>query len=232
MKKKNWVIVTFIASVIFLSACGGTSNSSSKAENETKTGKDYTVTPSVIYELDGSEQIIQAGGSFTDYLISTDLDSLVEHSALVIKGKIENITYTSFSRSAWMQLDVRLDAVGSDQYQPGDLISVYALGGYVPMTTQFSEDNLRDCFYGDSNLSLHTNDYYLDEPENVALPKVGEEYVCFLDTPSDFLPEGTFEPLLGYPNAFFQETENGTYQNMIGDDEFPVEDLGKYVNIQ
>lgn len=200
------------------------SDTAAPAQSTPNNGTDYTVTPDISFDISGKNIVdLSDGTGSMEYAFDASMSSLTEHASLIVEGEICNIYYTAVEHNAWTQMDVRITSCIAGEYAPGDIISVYTLGGYISMKERFSAAEIRD-FYGNLSEDELENTWLLDLPEGVALPEEGEQYLFFLESSGDYLPDGTYETLLGYANSLFTIEDNG-YSNEFTDVTFQRDTL-------
>ncbi len=106
---------------------------------------DYRVTPS--YQYEKTDTILTAVGS--EYIgwdctvLNKPVDSsdsfflwedCADLSDSIVSGTVISLTYTREGNILWTQVDIEITKVYKGTLHPGDKISVYELGGYIPLS--------------------------------------------------------------------------------------------------
>lgn len=187
-----------------LSGCGKQADSNSDASSVASAGRDYSVTPEIAYDVPSEDSVFELTNMELDYAFDTSFATVSEHASLMVEGEIQKITYTSLEKGAWTQLDVCVTSCEYGDFVPGDVISVYTLGGYIPMREHFSDFEIKS-FYPNMTDSEIDNAMLLSQPDGAPLPTVGESYLFLLGSAGGSLPKDAYETCLGYAYALYEE---------------------------
>ena len=205
-----------------LTACG--SNQSSSLTNQTDTtttqqmeaakssvppSSDYTISPADSFEMQ-SENCIYTQSQL-DSIFSFTFDNLVQESDYIVEATVENVIFTQIDGGPWTQVDVRITNSKAGSLQVGDLISIYELGGCMPLKTFIEKNNMADKFSALSAKQIECSTY-VQKPDTQEFPKVGDSALYFLIDAWEFLPEGSFERISGTYESQFTKTADG-YDN-------------------
>lgn len=222
-------VVLCLVFALAISGCANTNQIASVANNsvrstttiESDTGvlnpdiyQDLTNHATASYNSTDVENgvIAQTIGTVTDSLVSPDIQSMMDFSTLIVRGSIQNITYTFVGGIAWTEVDVLIEDVLYGERNPNDIITVYYLGGYVPV-----EDYVN--YYGEAHFSdEHLNsmafstEFFEFVVEGEDHPNVSENNLYFLvETPENSpLPTGVYERVCN-ESSTFQVSPDGEY---------------------
>lgn len=228
MKKKYFIYATaYLLTCALFTGCGsaagempetaadaGTASTASTAAEApaedsagTETLRDCTVTPPVAYEVNG--EMIRTEESEPELLVAPTYENLVRDSSAVVVGTIQNVTYTSVEGTPWTQVDVAVEDSQYGALQSGDVISVYELGGYMPLEEFIAENDLQERF---SDLSQEeiADTILFQNGGSQTTPEVGQTFLYFLTEAGGSLPEGAYERTCGTDNSQFV-LEDGQY---------------------
>lgn len=163
-------------------------------------GRDYTVTPLVQYsvtkkirEYEDNEDVVNGGQS-----TGTQLDGIVrwtdiaEASEIVVSGTVQAVFYTSVNGRPWTQTDIVINDVWYGDLKPGDRISIYSPGGYMPLS-EFIEHNGKESLFSDMTQEEISQTTLHDHGGNAADPKTGESSLYFLKAGTGSIPGGAYQ---------------------------------------
>ena len=86
------------------------------------------------YSVPDSDSNVIELASTPDELYQNDLKKLISISDDVIRVTVQNVAYTSYEGVAWTKLDVLITDTLKGDLKVGDVISVFNLGGYIPLS--------------------------------------------------------------------------------------------------
>ncbi|MEE5992092.1 MAG: hypothetical protein V3G42_02510 [Oscillospiraceae bacterium] len=171
-------------------------------------GNDYTVTPEIIYDIPENEKppIPEGQGGIFCYAYEPNAQNLIEQHEQIAEGTIENIIYTSIEERAFMQLDFTLTKPYYTDFQAGDKISVYVMGGFMPKN--IFEELLKEKF---NVLEIDESEkYVVDKGEFLEFPKVGDTWLLFFSKETEPFPEGSFG-CWTMPDAIYTPLDENSY---------------------
>ncbi|MDE5565281.1 MAG: hypothetical protein K2I93_09000, partial [Oscillospiraceae bacterium] len=132
--KRTICMLTALSAALAMTAC------SSVPEI---TGTDYTVKAPVTYEV-GFFKGNVVEDSFSDaailYAWAPTKENIVKHADALIEGTVISSVYTSQSDSnePWTKLDVVVNESYDGELCAGDAISIYYVGGYMPLKEHYA----------------------------------------------------------------------------------------------
>lgn len=193
-----------LALAFILTACSGNNDVANVEPKTTQQAEsqelvDKTVEAKNVINIEDytTEQIIESETLCSDYSVSSDIEAISEESTNVIRGTVENVTYTSVNGDPWTQIDVVVSETFKGDIASNDIVSIYIYGGYVSL-----EEHIK--YYKDAEkFNLSENEISesviranFDDEE---FPVAGAEGIFFLiATPSDSpLPNGVYERVCG-----------------------------------
>lgn len=174
--------------------------SSSKKKNK-ENGKDKSVNavnPVDLKKEDYSkvvEEDVSALSRFPveDCTISTDLTYLSEQATEIVAGTVRKVTYDIIKGRIWTKVDIQITDVFKGNLITNDIVSVYRLGGYIPLKEygKYHKDVAR--FEVDTKEVEHILLKQIFEGEEFS--EVGEKSVFYLNQASSeaLLPKGVYE---------------------------------------
>ena len=172
-------------------------------------GNDYTVTPEIIYDIPENEKppIPEGQGGIFCYAYEPNAQNLIEQHEQIAEGTIESIIYTSIEERAFMQLNFVLTKPYYTDFQAGDKISVYVMGGFMPKN--IFEEILKEKF---NVLEIDESEkYVVDKGEFYEFPKVGDTWLLFLTKEStEYFPEGSYG-CWTMPEAIYTPLDENSY---------------------
>lgn len=151
-------------------------------------GKDYTVYPSKVYNK--SENIInmEDTNDFTHTTVDSTIsvDMLKNYSDYIVLGRIDNIIYTQVKGKPYTQENITVYQVyKGDKLHEYDKISIYILGGYMPVS-EF--ENLNN-----KVIDAPDNYYIYDSGGNKGVQNIGDICMFFIKDGSLYMPNKAFE---------------------------------------
>ena len=157
MKKAFLLFLVLIITCVTITGCKDSSNntsSSSGANNSSNTItssssknanvgmiRDLSVDLERKYSIPNSDSNVLEVVSKADEVYQNDLNELISVSDDVIRGKVQNVTYTSYEGVAWTKSDVLITDTFKGNLKKGDVISVFTLGGYIPLSEHIKGHN-------------------------------------------------------------------------------------------
>ena len=121
----------------------------------------------------------------------------------MIRGRVENILYTSANGVAYTQLDIYVTEVMRDDGSlvPGDRISVRFLGGYIS-AREYCDRMGWDTQVPDDSVVYEGSDNY-------CIPDIGSEYIMFLNDGGYNIPDGGFSFPMSTDQSVLKPDTNG-----------------------
>lgn len=154
-------------------------------------GKDYTVTPSVIYKKTDNvidiEHFLESNTSQPpepgDSIMN--VQGLFDDSDYIVLGEIDEIIYTQINGKILTQENITIyNVLKGDTLMPTDKISIYMNGGYMSFK-DFSDMNYVDKEYPD-NYSVY------DSGGNNGVQNVGDMLLFCIKDGTPAMPDGAF----------------------------------------
>lgn len=182
--------------------------------------RDMTVTPDVIYTINGkvvdarsfdtnSNSPVSDGppkesdnapkGAYTNF--EQKIREMFNNSYAVVLAKIDKIVYTSINGTPFTAENISVQEVFKGDINYNDMITVYVNGGYMPATE-----------YMESHGAI-----YIDDPENVTVydsggcngtQEEGETYLFFISNNAPDIPYGAFSLSAYGDEAVFRKRRN------------------------
>ena len=157
MKKALLLFLVLIITCVTITGCKDSSNntsSSSGANNSSNTItssssknanvgmiRDLSVNLERKYSVPNSDSNVLETVSKTDEIYQDDLNELISVSDDVIRVTVQNVSYTSYEGVAWTKSDVLITDTFKGDLKKGDVISVFTLGGYIPLSEHIKGHN-------------------------------------------------------------------------------------------
>ena len=120
-----------------------------------------------------------------DYLLEPTLENAVETATQVVQGTVEKVEYTAFGGQGWTILSVSVKETLDGTVEPGRMIDVYVLGGYVPMRVVGDAKDLWAHGKGDMTEAEIDNTVWLSTWEGSNTAKVDGEYIFYVEEISE-----------------------------------------------
>lgn len=184
---------------------------------------DYRVTPAYQYEkTDNIVDLEFAGDSEPSDPVVGPTDSntavalwkqSVGLSDCIVSGTVTALVYTRVENVLWTQVDIEITEVYKGTLYPGDKISIYEPGGYMPLSEylmlhpenawmfDMTDDKMRDATCFDSG--MHRT---YSEP--------GETCLYFLKGSTGNIPEGAYQYTKGTDDSRFRK-EGDIFMNVL-----------------
>lgn len=158
--------------------------------------RDYTVTPPVQYSVTEKIREYEEHEDVNGYP-STDSEGLwwtdmADASELIVSGTVQAVFYTGINGRPWTQTDIVINEVWDGDLKPGDKISIYSPGGYMPLS-EFIEQNGKDYLFSDMTQEEISQTTLHDYGGNTADPQTGENGLYFLKKGSGAITEGAYQ---------------------------------------
>lgn len=166
---------------------------------------------------DSGKKVMDVRSSMDGFL-SPELDSLIQVSDAIVRGTVKNVVFTQFDGIAWTKADLLITESLKGEFQKGDLVSVFILGGYIPLADHIKAyDN---AFRYEGLTPEEIQNTVLKETVNgESFAQVGDDYIyCLVKTSKDSpLPDGAYERVSSY-GQFAIDQEGDYIQNGVGED--------------
>jgi len=168
---------------------------------------DKTSGVGISYDVEGKSVIKQSIDGI-DMAIDSSLDTLAKYSTEVIRGITRRVSFVGINGLAWTKTDVEITEALKGELQQGDIISIYLLGGYIPLAEYLTYKN-ESRFTKLSDIEIE-NTLLQFVVEKEALPIIDEDLVYFLDMTPAYapLPSGAYERVCG-KDAQFKVSSDG-----------------------
>ncbi len=207
--KKRYILFLLVFIFVQTTACTNhtekTINNTSEKSNNLN---NKTVGTGESYNIDGME-IMEVTSDCADRLYGPSLDNLIKYSSEVVRGITRTVSFATIEGMAWTKIDLEITESLSGVLTEGDLISIYMLGGYIPLSEhiKYFNDEFR---FSDLTKEQINNTMIHSIIENEELPLLNEENVYFLMKTPEYssLPDGAYERVCGKYSEF-SISENG-----------------------
>lgn len=225
MKKLVSILFLLVAFVVIFEGCSTVGNN-----REQKNSRDLTVSIENEYKGPSENNKLMKVDSVTDSKYGPDLNVIFNDSDEIVRGIVKNISYTSFTGSAWTKANILVTESYKGKVKKGDIVTIFMFGGYIKLQEhiKFFEDKFRFKDLSDSDI----DNIVLKEMDNgMPFLSEGEELIFPLITPAPHmpLPKGCYERLsvggILYMNKdgmftqdYFEEGKKYTYK--FSNDEF------------
>ncbi len=156
--------------------------------------KDLTVSVDNEYLGPVDINMIRDEDSRNEYFFGHDLNKIFDLSEEIVRGKVENISFTKVGAFALTKADILITESFKGKLKKGDLVSVLVFGGYI---------RLQDYLKAPSAV-YNTSDLSEDEIGNIVLKQTyngrpfltlgDDQFFCLIKTsPDRSLPKGCYE---------------------------------------
>ena len=195
MKKVFLLFLVLIITCFTLIGCKDSSNDTNNSRNA-KVGviRDLSVNSERNYSvLDSDSNVIEVA-STPDELYQNDLKKLISVSDDVIRVTVQNVAYTSYEGVAWTKFDVLITDTFKGDLKAGDVISVFTLGGYIPLSEHIEGHD--DAFRFKDLSAEEIKTTFLKETIDgeKTIQKSDDLILCVVQTPKNSpLPNGAYE---------------------------------------
>lgn len=156
--------------------------------------RDLSVDLEKSYSVPDSDSNVLEVVSTANEFYSDDLKELISVSDDVIRVKVQNVTFTSYEGVAWTKADVLVTDSFKGDLKIGDVISVFTLGGYIPLSDHIEGHN--DAFRFNDLSAEEIKKTFLKETIDgeKMIEKSDDLILCVVKTPEDSpLPNGAYE---------------------------------------
>ena len=247
MKKAFLLFLVLIITCVTITGCKDSSNntsSSSGANNSSNTItssssknanvgmiRDLSVDLERKYSIPDSDSNVLEVVSKADEVYQNDLNELISVSDDVIRGKVQNVAYTSYEGVAWTKLDVLITDTLKGDLKVGDVISVFNLGGYIPLSEHIEGHN--DAFRFKNLSAEEIKTTFLKETIDgeKTVQKSDDLILCLVQTPKNSpLPNGAYERV-SYTGQLYADGDNKFVQ-LITDSSETTEKTYSYDDIK
>ena len=247
MKKAFLLFLVLIITCVTITGCKDSSNntsSSSGANNSSNTItssssknanvgmiRDLSVDLERKYSIPNSDSNVLEVVSKTDEFYQNDLNELISVSDDVIRGKVQNVVYTSYEGVAWTKSDVLITDTFKGNLKKGDVISVFNLGGYIPLSEHIEGHN--DAFRFKNLSAEEIKTTFLKETIDgeKTVQKSDDLILCLVQTPKNSpLPNGAYERV-SYTGQLYADGDNKFVQ-LITDSSETTEKTYSYDDIK
>lgn len=247
--KRKYVMGVILLTILQLTGCSNISSQNNSNEQNkvvsTTTAEinvlseNKTVGNETSYDIQGKD-ILKVTTTCLDTAIGTSLDSLAKNSTEIISGLTKNVTFVSIQGQAWTKVDIEITETLSGNLNKGDLISIYWLGGYIPLSEhiKYYKDEHR---FSSLDKNQIENTMIQSIVENETFPAIGDNNLYFLvETPSNSpLPKGAYERIAGKSAELNISSDGNTLSrsknevnSLNENEEFKINEVKKIVNNQ
>lgn len=195
-----------------------TTTTEPNVQKTTEVTRDLTLSVDESFSAPDSGKKVMDVRSSMDGFLSPELDSLIQASDAIVRGTVKNVVFTQFDGIAWTKADLLITESLKGEFQKGDLVSVFILGGYISLADHIQAyDN---AFRYEGLTPEEIQNTVLKETVNgESFAQVGDDYIyCLVKTLEDSpLPDGAYERVSSY-GQFAIDQEDNYIQNGVGED--------------
>jgi len=218
-KKIYQFISMFVFFIILTSGCASNSaiSSTTMPENNTdfdnvqvvqevtkksNSTNDKTVGVGITYDIEG-KSVIKESFDCIEWAFDSSLETLSNYSTAVIRGTTRSVSFVGINGLAWTKTDVEITELLKGALQQGDIISIYSLGGYIPLAEYMTYRKNESRFTKLSDFEIQ-NTLLQFVVEREPIPIIDEDLVYFIDKTPDYspLPSGAYERTCGKEAQF------------------------------
>lgn len=215
-----------------VTGCKDTSNNTNNTSNA-NVGmiRDLSVNLERSYSVPSSDSKVLEVVSETDEFYQDDLKKLISVSDDVIRVTVQNVTFTSYEGVAWTKSDVLITDTFKGDLKTGDVISVFNLGGYIPLSDHIEGHD--DAFRFNDLSAEEIETTFLKETIDgeKTIEKSDDLILCVVRTPEDSpLPNGAYERV-SYSGQLYAE-DNEEFIQIITDSPGVTEKTYSYDDIK
>ena len=215
-----------------VTSCKDTSNNTNNTSNA-NVGmiRDLSVNLERSYSVPSSDSKVLEVVSETDEFYQDDLKKLISVSDDVIRVTVQNVTFTSYEGVAWTKSDVLITDTFKGDLKIGDVISVFNLGGYIPLSDHIEGHD--DAFRFNDLSAEEIETTFLKETIDgeKTIEKSDDLILCVVRTPEDSpLPNGAYERV-SYSGQLYAE-DNEEFIQIITDSPGVTEKTYSYDDIK
>ncbi|MGI6005056.1 MAG: hypothetical protein ACOX88_06555 [Christensenellales bacterium] len=220
------ILILLLAACLLLAGCGvstpannsdPTNTIAAQNVDEIKILRDLTVEDKNVIDPPTEDNLVTEVGGDADILWPNDLKVLFKESKYIVKGVVKQVEYTHYEGNAWIKTDVAVTEAYKGGLKEGDLISIYVIGGYIPLTEhiRYFDNAFRfsDMTKSEINKTVFKETLF-DEP----FPEVGEESIYGLVNNPEYsvLPKEGYQRIL--PFAQLTRNSDGLYVQRATDE--------------
>ena len=232
MKKAFLLSLVLIMTCFTVTSCKDTSNNTNNTSNA-NVGmiRDLSVNLERSYSVPSSDSKVLEVVSETDEFYQDDLKKLISVSDDVIRVTVQNVTFTSYEGVAWTKSDVLITDTFKGDLKIGDVISVFNLGGYIPLSDHIEGHD--DAFRFNDLSAEEIETTFLKETIDgeKTIEKSDDLILCVVRTPEDSpLPNGAYERV-SYSGQLYAE-DNEEFIQIITDSPGVTEETYSYDDIK
>ncbi len=232
MKKAFLLFLVLIITCFTITGCKDSSNSTNNSSNANVGAiRDLSVNVEKNYSVPDSDSNVIEVTSTPSELYQNDLKKLISVSDDVIRVTVQNVTYTSYEGVAWTKLDVLITDTLKGDLKVGDVISVFNLGGYIPLSEHIEGHD--DAFRFKDLSAEEIKTTFLKETIDgeKTIQKSDDLILCVVQTPKNSsLPNGAYERV-SYTGQLYADGDKEFVQ-MITDNSETKEKTYSYDDIK
>ena len=232
MKKAFLLFLMLIIACFIIIGCKDSSNNTNNLSNaNVGVQRDLSVNLEKNYSVPDSDSNVIELTSTPDELYQNDLKKLISISDDVIRVTVQNVAYTSYEGVAWTKLDVLITDTLKGDLKVGDVISVFNLGGYIPLSEHIEGHN--DAFRFKNLSAEEIKTTFLKETIDgeKTVQKSDDLILCLVQTPKNSpLPNGAYERV-SYTGQLYSDGDNKFVQ-LITDSSETTEKTYSYDDIK
>lgn len=192
------------------------------------TGTDYTVEAPVVHKVGLFKGNVKEGNIDALYdSWSPTKENIVRHADTIIEGTVISFTYTSIGCFPWTKLDVVVNESYDGELCAGDAVSIYYLGGYMPLEEHYKAlyaDNEAVYESEKKNGTYHFTRTFQDAP------KPGSTFLfCIAKMKSDSVSEGAYSLSTSGEDAIYEKSGDGIYYCKANETEWTADELRKLI---
>lgn len=192
--KSRKLLAVLICIAVGLFALFGCNNSQSKPSGtseptvpvpEVQIKRDLTVSLPAAYTVSDDMDFQDVPGQF-DYAFTAELPVLIEHAETIVRGVVQEVTFTSYDGDAFTAITFAVDECYKGDAQQGDCITVLHRGGYIPLTEHLKQYP-SDAYLWSSRSEEEIANTVLHEvyEREFEQPQVGDHNVYILSHPGE-----------------------------------------------
>ena len=232
MKKAFLLFLMLIIACFIIIGCKDSSNNTNNSSNaNVGVLRDLSVNLEKNYSVPDSDSNVIELASTPDELYQNDLKKLISISDDVVRVTVQNVAYTGYEGVAWTKLDVLITDTLKGDLKVGDVISVFNLGGYIPLSEHIEGHN--DAFRFKNLSAEEIKTTFLKETIDgeKKVQKSDDLILCLVQTPKNSpLPNGAYERV-SYTGQLYADGDNKFVQ-LITDSSETTEKTYSYDDIK
>jgi hypothetical protein len=206
IKAKTMVLaIALLALCVFMFGCNKHTDSgarnlkvaSSANSTEQQVLVDKTAEPEGSYGVPPHSKKIMQTTSFADNATNPDIENISALSEVVVRGVTKKVSYVGMQGLARTISTVLVTEVYKGNLEKGDLISIYQLGGYIPLAEQI-EANHDEFRYENMSKDEIENTIVKEVVDGEEFPEKGEDCLYFLvECKNSVYPAGSYARIAG-----------------------------------